>query len=558
MLAYLYINPAYWLIAGATLLFWGRFSAWVAADLENLKKQSDLLWKSVMLATLAVILLIWIVIPNFFISFLLNLAVGAGVIAWYWRTRVQELGPGGHLFRAMFSRLDRLQQSREAKKSADQMTLHYLTGSGGMLKLPATDDPLYGSVILADQLLLQAMESRAQVVELMPAAQAYDLRFSVDGVAFPQTGLQRSNAEPIVQGLKTLARLSLDERRRPQKGSFIVKDEVGNRVAWTVQSSGSTSGERVVLTANEKDSWRLGLDQLGFTSEQLELVRSESLQKYGLTIVTAPRHMGRTTTLYSILSTYDAFTNSIQTLEYEPKIDLESVTVNRFDPQATEVSFAKMLHSITLKDPNVLLVAGCPDAATADLAARFSSDEHRVLLGMQAPDTLTALDHWRRLVSAGDLTAKNLRMIIAQRLVRLLCPTCKVAYQPDAGTLAKLNLPVGRDLQCFKANTQPIQDEKGRPVKCPDCGGLGYRGRTGIFEILAVNDDMRAAIAAGKPVEEIRTIARKNNMMLLVESGIRKFAMGLTSIQEVLRVCAAEKQPQQKAAAKVPNPQKQK
>ena len=143
------------------------------------------------------------------------------------------------------------------------------------------------------------------------------------------------------------------------------------------------------------------------------------------------------------------------------------------------------------------------------------------------------------------LAGDSLRAIIAERLVRVLCPTCRVAYQPDAATLQKLNLPLGRNLQSFKANTEPLRDARGNAVLCQDCGGTGYRGAHRHFEILVVTAEMSKAIAEGN-LQGVAALARKNNMMLLVEHGIRKFASGVTSIQEVLRAVAADKDQAQK------------
>ncbi len=124
-----------------------------------------------------------------------------------------------------------------------------------------------------------------------------------------------------------------------------------------------------------------------------------------------------------------------------------------------------------------------------------------------------------------------------------MCPTCKIPYQPDEATLKRLNLPLGRNLQSYKANTEPIVDKRGRSMVCPDCSGIGYRGRTGIFEVLPITNEMKQALAAGANMNQIKILARKNNMILMVEHGIRKFAAGITTIHEVTRVMSLDKQP---------------
>ena len=242
--------------------------------------------------------------------------------------------------------------------------------------------------------------------------------------------------------------------------------------------------------------------------------------------------------------------NSVASLETQPQAEIEGSTLTKYEGRGNEVSFAKSLQSIFLKDPNVVMVSQVPDTQTADVISKFALDTsgntHRIYAGLGAGDAIGAMELWLSLNTDKDAAAEVLRMIIAQRLVRILCPTCKIPYQPDEGTLKKLNLPVGRNLQSFKANTAPIVDKKGNSIICPDCGGMGFRGRTGIFEVLVVTPEMKEAMKSNANQNQIKSLARKNNMILLVEHGIRKFASGITAINEVTRVLGADK----KAAAK--------
>jgi len=162
-------------------------------------------------------------------------------------------------------------------------------------------------------------------------------------------------------------------------------------------------------------------------------------------------------------------------------------------------------------------------------------------VGLPAFDTMAALEMWLSLVPDKAVAIDSLRMIMSQRLVRILCPTCKIPYQPDENTLKRLNLPIGRNLQSFKGNSEPLVDKKGNRIICPECGGVGYRGRTGIFEVMVITDEIKKALAANANTNQVKALARKNNMILLVEHGIRKFASGVTAINEVTRVLAPEK-----------------
>ena len=545
----MYVNVIYVLAAVAVLVLWGRFLVWIDNDLPNMPEQPALLWKGVLLASIAILLLVWLLIPNFWFALILNIFIPVALLAYYWRTRVQVLGTSGDLLGAISGHMTQFSAGRQAKKSVSQLGLRYEGKGGKPLHLPAVEDPGYNGVVLLDQLLIQGLENRAQRIDLMPSDQAYEMSFTTDGVAYPQSGMQRSNAEPLIQAVKQLTGLSLEERRRPQSAAFTTRDADNNPVHWTANTSGTTAGERLWLQVNAKDNWKMPLDHLGMSSEQLTALREVLKGNEGLVIVSSPPHMGRTTTLYSLLANHDAYTTSINTFEINPRADFESISLTRFDPAAVNASHSKALQSLMLKDPHILMVAQCPDAATAELIAKYSREEHRVYVGLRANDAFTALELWRKVLPDNQVAAAPLRAIISQRLIRLLCPTCKIAYQPDEAMLAKLNLPIGRDLSAFKANTQPSRDQKGNLIKCPDCASLGYRGQTGIFEILVINDEIRRAIATGRPVEEIRTLARKNNMMVLVEHGFRKFALGITSIQEVIRVCTPDKKPATKAKA---------
>ncbi len=537
----MYVNIIYVGVAVAVLVLWGRFLVWIDNDLPNMPEQPALIWKGALLGSVAILLLIWLLVPNFWFALVLNVFIPAALLGYYWRTRVQVLGSSGDLLGVISGHMEQFSAGRRAKKSVSQLGLRYEGKGGKPLHLPAVEDPAYNGVVLLDQLLIQGLENRAQRIDLMPSAQAYEMSFSTDGVAYPQSGMQRTNAEPLIQAVKQLTGLSLEERRRPQSAAFTTRDADNNAVQWTANTSGTTAGERLWLQVNAKDNWKIPLDHLGMSSEQLTSLREVLQGNEGLIIVSSPPHMGRTTTLYSLLANHDAYTTSINTFEINPRADFESISLTRFDPAAPNASHSKALQSLMLKDPHILMVAQCPDAATAELIAKYSREEHRVYVGLRANDAITALELWRKVLPDNQVAATPLRAIISQRLVRLLCPTCKIAYQPDEAMLAKLNLPIGRDLSAFKANTQPSRDQKGNLIKCPDCASLGYRGQTGIFEILIINDEIRRAIATGRPVEEIRTLSRKNNMMFMVEHGFRKFALGITSIQEVIRVCTPDK-----------------
>jgi general secretion pathway protein E len=385
-----------------------------------------------------------------------------------------------------------------------------------------------------DQLMVAALTRRAELIEMAPTDAGYSCVMTTDGLPATQPAQSRQTGESAIQFFKTLAGLSLEERRKPQTGVFKVRDIEGAATTWTVRTSGSTAGERVSLTANEKSQWEYKLDTIGLSTDQLNDLKELAKDTKGVVVVATPKGHGRTATLYALVRAHDAFTNSIYTLEINPQTEIEGVSTIKFEPTG-DTSYAKALTSVFLKDPTIVLATDVTDAASADLVVR-SADESRVYVGLSALDSFAGLERWLSLVSDREQAIANLRAVVAERLVRMLCPTCKVPYTADENTLKRLNLPIGKNIQSFKANTGPILDKKGNKITCPDCAGVGFRGRTGIFEVLIVNDEMRKALNANANVTQLKAIGRKSNMILLVEHGIRKFAAGITAINEVTRV----------------------
>ena len=540
MNVFLYINLVYWVLAITGLLIFARFAAFVSKDVATLRTLPELLWRILPLSAMFIMIFVFVLLPYFFLGLFVNILIAGGIVAWYWMLRVKELGAAGHLFSRTIGAAKTVSAKHTAKRAASQVQLSYLRADDSKMPLPSPDDPVAAGLKIMDQLMIRALERHAETIELTPGNTGYDLRMIIDGIPYPQPPMGRDVAEPVITALKSLSELQIDDRRRPQQGLFKVRDSEGLTTIWTIRTSGTTAGEKLALTANEKGNWLRGIEQLGLAADQLAGIKEAVKDNQGVVIVATPKGSGRTTTLYSLLRMHDAFVNSVQTVEINPQTEIEGVTVNRFDPRAVDATMSKLINSVFLKDPTIAMIAQIADAPSADLVAKYAETEHRVYLGMNAFDTMAALEQWMTMVTNKRIAADSLRAIISQRLARVLCPTCRIPYQPDAATLQKLNLPVGRNLQSFKANTEPLRDPKGNPVICTDCGGTGYRTRTGIFEVLIITAEMRKALAENS-IPQVRALARKNNMMLLVEHGIRKFASGVTSIQEVLRVVTPDK-----------------
>jgi type II secretory ATPase GspE/PulE/Tfp pilus assembly ATPase PilB-like protein len=398
----------------------------------------------------------------------------------------------------------------------------------------------------AQNLIMDAVNRRASDVDLMPSGEQVRVAYRIDGVVTEGDMLDRQTIEPAMLYIKRIAGLEVEERRRPQLGKIeatrgLSGPSAAKRVTIEVRTSGSTAGERMMFRIlSEETSFRL--PDLGLTQQQQEQLEAAVAEPGGLIIVSGPKGSGVTTTLYAFLRGCDAFTQNIHTLELNPAMDLENVTQNVYEGQQEGITFSRKLQSVLRRDPDILMVSDCPDKETARLLTASSADRKRVLLGMPGESCITVLRKFMTMVGDPESVAKSLRAISCQRLVRILCENCREAYAPDAEMLRKANLPADRIDKFYKAvGTLPPEKEGRPPVICPICTGTGYVGRTGVFEVLIVNDEIRQAMAKGD-LGRVKAIARKGKppMLYLQEEGLRKVMAGTTSMKEFLRAIAPD------------------
>ena len=242
-----------------------------------------------------------------------------------------------------------------------------------------------------------------------------------------------------------------------------------------------------------------------------------------------------TSTINSLVNRHDPYTQSIVSLEEESELDLEGVTRETIEPNSPPEAIERRLAAILRSDPAVIMLNLVPDASLSRSIARASADV-RFYFGLRYEDTFAALRVWLKAVGDDEMAASGLGAIVAQRLVRKLCPTCRVSYKPDPAVLKKLNLPAERVPQLYKHSGQ-VRVGRDRMEPCPDCLGMGYRGRVGVFEVMVLDDESRRTLATGQ-LDQFRAHMRRRKMLYLQESALLKVVEGLTSIGEVTRALA--------------------
>ncbi len=393
------------------------------------------------------------------------------------------------------------------------------------------DDPLADARDLANQppvirfvnlLIREAHDARASDIHLESTCDGLLARFRVDGVLTdvpsPPKGLQAA----VISRVKLLAELDIAERRAPQDGRIRVRLEE-RELDLRVSTVPTLYGESVVLRLLDRGGRPVALDELGMAPETLETFRRLAERPHGILLATGPTGSGKTTTLYTALGLRQRTAEKIITVEDPVEYHLEGVTQVPVNVKAG-MTFAGALRSILRQDPDVLMVGEMRDGETAAIAIQAALTGHLVFSTLHTSDAASALSRLVDLKVEPYLIAATLEGVLAQRLVRRICPECRERYSPDPAAISLLALkPVGR-----------LTLERGRG--CSACRHTGYRGRTGIFELLVVTDDVRQQLLKVPNPSALRELAVAQGMVTLRRDGWSKVQAGITTVEEVLRV----------------------
>jgi len=388
---------------------------------------------------------------------------------------------------------------------------------------------------LAQEFLSNMRLRRVGEAEISPAsAQRATIRFVIDGVSAKQPSMPLAEADALIQYFKAPAGMDPADRRRPQEGHISV-DLADKAVDVTINTTGTTGGQRMRFRVTQEVA-RTRLDQLGMTPETMEWVRIMCKRSTGLIIVSGLPGSGVTSTLYSLLGEQDAFLKELVTLEAEPTIDLENITQNVY---ASPQKLGEALASVLRRGPDVVMVDRCEDTPTAELICR-GAEQTLMFLGMRAGDSFTALARWIKVCGQPEKAMVHLCGVLCQLLVRKLCPACREAYRPEPQLLAKANIPAeGVDRfyrspkrRALDPETFGDLDENGNPIVCSTCHETGYAGRTGVFELLRLTDELRQLVLEQAPLTQIKAACRKNSMHYIQENALPRYPKGPKILSE--------------------------
>lgn len=380
-------------------------------------------------------------------------------------------------------------------------------------------------VRLVNVLISRALDMRASDIHFEPFEKSFQVRCRVDGVLFDLDRPLKTMQPAIISRLKLMANLNIAERRLPQDGK--IKLRFGNReVDIRVSTVPTIYGESVVLRLLAQEHVDYQLENLGMVGTQLDYVKEMIERPFGMVLVTGPTGSGKTTTLYGVLKRLNSISRKILTVEDPVEYQINGINQIQVKPQI-DLTFANALRSLVRQDPDVLLIGEIRDKETADIAIESALTGHLVLSTLHTNDAPGAITRLRDMGIESFLMADCLLLILAQRLVRVLCPHCKEPY--PARTVDR-----ERVAQMLREVPEPLTLYASRG--CDKCGHTGFRGRKGIFELLPVSDLIRSAIVAGKSAGDIALLAGQQTYRPLLHDGYQKALEGITTLSEVLRV----------------------
>lgn len=394
-------------------------------------------------------------------------------------------------------------------------------------QLPASEDLLENQddapiIRLLNALFTQAIKQKASDIHIETYENRVLVRNRIDGVLHEVLEIQRAIAPLVISRVKVMAKLDIAEKRIPQDGRISLRIG-GHNIDVRVSTLPSNHGERVVLRILDKQAAQLDLNLLGMPTAALQTIRQLIAEPHGIILVTGPTGSGKTTSLYAMLTELNEVTRNILTIEDPIEYDLQGIGQTQVNTKV-QMTFAKGLRAILRQDPDVVMIGEIRDLETAEIAVQASLTGHLVLSTLHTNSALGAITRLRDMGVESFLLSSSIVGLIAQRLVRKLCPHCKTLHQLREDEKQLMQLPPDADLS-------NVYEPKG----CDVCNHLGYRGRTSIYELITIDDTLRGMIHRNEHLQLMEEYLRPT-MPSIREDGFKRVLRGDTSLAEVLRV----------------------
>jgi type IV pilus assembly protein PilB len=416
---------------------------------------------------------------------------------------------------ALISRLNRLDDAvqeavdEDEAEGAEVVDLHETAGDAPVIKL-------------VHSIIAQAVELGASDIHFEPDGKEMRVRFRIDGVLAESASVPRRMISGVVSRVKIMAELDISERRVPQDGRVGLTIE-GRHVDVRVVTLPSVHGESVVLRILDQGAAMVGLDKLGMLADAKERFETAFMKPYGAVLTTGPTGSGKSTSLYAALGQLNVPEKNIITIEDPVEYQIDGITQVQVNNKAG-LGFATGLRSMMRADPDIIMVGEIRDRETAQIAIEAALTGHLVLSTLHTNDAPTTVTRLTEMGIEPFLVASAIDTVVAQRLARTLCTSCKRRAIIPVDTLRASGFHIGVDLEAYE------------PVGCGRCGGSGYKGRIGLYEVMPMSEEIRALVLDRRSADEIADIAVRQGMRRLRDDGLQKVKLGITSIAEVSRV----------------------
>ncbi len=534
----LYFNPSAVILALAGFFGWVRSCTWVDRDARRLGLEI-VQWNTLVFAGgVAGLLALW-VLPIFLLAYPTFLFLYLAPLGFYVQARNARVPPERQVwtpgwFKKLFRRhlgveLPIEDEVGPASRAGPPIRLRLRPRDAADEKRirKAKDAPGYSRVM---DLLTDAVQRRATEVKLQPGRRGVAVEYRIDGVAHPGASLPKSGGASALQLLKTLAGFSAFDSSQPQEGAFSAEAE-RRRINFRVSASAETAANQLDVRVQDRSQQLLDLALLGM-SETVRARVSQSLsQARGLLVICGRPDSGRTTTAHACLNEIDRLQKSVFAVEERHEIHLPKITYRKAGD-----SFAEEIKSVVRQKPDVLQVGDVPDQETAELVCQ-AARKALVIVELSAADAVAGLFQLLDLGVPGQDLAEVILGVLAGRLLRVLCPVCKLRYVPDSESLRKVNLSSERVAHLCRARRpqerRKVADDR---AVCRYCDDLGYHGRTGVFEHLLVTERIRGLLRDNPLAGPIRQEAVKAGLSFLADEALRLVIEGTTSVEEMLRV----------------------
>ncbi len=529
-----YFDTFLMVFVGAMFLLWVRTSYWVSRDSSALRLSSPI-WNLAMLLCGLLGFAAVFLLPRFYGLLPLLALYGLPMYA-YVRLRnsrvaefskvltPQHLAALGLRQLAIFGiRI----QTPGVLEAATGMSIKFLgksdsTGVSETISRQVEHSPNY---LAAKDLILRAIQRRSTDIHLEPKEGQVAVRFRIDGMMYPDEPFDVSKGRNIINIVKILCALDITERRRPQDGSF--RAEVEDReIDFRVATQGTQLGEKLTLRILDPENSVEQIEELGFRKSLYDQIREVIRRPHGLVLAAGPAGAGKSTTLHAAINDLDTEHRNVITIEDPVEYRVENVTQIEIST-AKGQTFGETLRNVLRQDPDVVMIGEIRDEETAQAVCQAAHTGHLVFSTVHATDSIAAVLRLLELGTEPALVAETLSLVLAQRLVRRLCPECKEEYEPTTDELVKAGLP--------EEGVSSLSREGANP-KCKTCRGVGYHGQVGVFEVLPLTEEVRAHLLQKPTPTSLRLEARNHGLLTLREEGLRLVARGITSVEELNRV----------------------